>query len=211
MLTIWLFEKMRCKSLLWPILTSLTLVLAGPAEAALDWTKSPSEAAWKSFVRLPLKKKASLWNNMQKQKISFDSLAWEWRLGWVRACAASNEAWCSILLQQGLFDRALVVRAETAARLGDRFAGTGHLPALRLLSTAYAVQQNRRVQSSKNPAQEPLFVQFRILHAIKQIGGNAGIELGERLAKGTQGTAHYWNLLARDSSDLSRAGKKEAL
>lgn len=190
----WVFRKISLRLPCCSILTLLTLLFAGNAKASWEWKKSPSDESWKSFVKLPPSKKAKLWARVHEQGLSFEDMAWEWRLGWVKACSTSEEEWCSSILQHGLFDRALVVRAETAARLGDRFAGTGHKPVLRLLATAYAVKQNSK--SSAQASQEPLYVQYRILHAIKQIGGPTGLELGERLARGTQGTAQYWKLLA---------------
>lgn len=200
MLRNWFFSKMSRRHQWFSILTFSTFLISSPLKAAWDWQKSPSEAAWKSFIKMPQSKKAELWKKLTHAGTSFENLAWEWRLAWVKACSISDQAWCSSILQYGLFDRALVVRAETAARLGDRFAGTGHKPALRLLATAYAVQQNRKA-SARAPG-EPLYVQYRILHAIKQIGGASGLQLGERLAQDNSGTADYWKLLAGNERTL---------
>lgn len=118
-------------------------------------------------------------------------------MAWVRSCTRSSSLDCSRILQHGLFDKALVVRAEAASRLGDRFAGTGHKPVIRVLRTAYGIQQNSR-------SKKPLFVQYRILHALNKIGGD-GVEVGRRLAINTQSTKDYWTALAAND------GKKKAL
>ena len=159
------------------------------ARGRWNWEASPLPAQWKEFQNLSPSQRSSLWKETARSHQTFETMAWEWRLAWVQTCGASSEAWCSSILQQALFDKALVVRAETAVRLGERFAGTGHKPALRILSTAYAIQQNSR-------AEKPLYVQYRILHAIRQIGGAGGLELGERLAQNSQQTSRYWQLLS---------------
>lgn len=172
-----------------------TLLLSTAAQghatgpSAWDWRGSPSTQDWRSFFKASPENQAKYWQSLEKSKTSFESIAWEWRLGFVRVCASSQEAWCGRVLQMGLFDRALVVRAEAASRLGERFAGTGHPGTLRLLSTAFAVQQNRR-------GDRPLYIQYRILHAIRQIGGKEGLHLGERLALSSDETSRYWQLLA---------------
>lgn len=189
----WLFYKFgnHCLNFLW--VSSLVFSLSLAAAPRWNWKESPDSAAWKEFQQLSPARQAALWKQLEKNDFTFETIAWEWRLAWVQACANSEEKWCAAVLQHGLFDRALVVRAETAARLGERFAGTGHPPVLRLLSTAYAVQQN----SNK---QQPLYVQYRILHAIKQIGGKEGLALGERLAQKSDATSRYWTLMARGES-----------
>lgn len=193
MLTL-LFDKSRNHCQLFLLLTLLSSALFSGqvlrAEGAWNWQTSPEPARWKEFHKLSPTAQAKLWKAYEARGQAFEKMAWEWRLGWIQSCANSEEARCASILQFGLFDRALVVRAQTAALMGDRFAGTGHQAALRLLSTAYAVQQNR-----KNA--EPLYVQYRILHAIKQIGGKEGLSLGAKLAKNSDATARYWTLIGK--------------
>ncbi len=162
------------------------------AKASWNWSASPQASEWKEFQKLSYKSRSSLWKEINRSPLAFEKMAWEWRLAWVQTCGVSVEAWCSRLMQESLFDKALVVRAETAVRLGERFAGTGHKTVLRILSTAYAVQQNSR-------STKPLYVQYRILHAIKQIGGPGGLALGERLAANSPQTSRYWQLLSNQS------------
>ena len=169
----------------------LTLLLCNPsrAEVSWDWQKTPPPQAWAAFFRAGQKGLDKHWQILQRDKLAFESLAWEWRVAFVRACGTSQLRWCGEILQLGLFDRALVVRAEAVSRLGERFAGTAHPATLRLLGKAYAVQQNQR-------GDRPLFIQYRILHAIRQVGGPEALQLGARLALMTEETSRYWSLLA---------------
>jgi hypothetical protein len=153
------------------------------------WQKSPEKKAWQTFMKMSEPQHQTLWKSLEKQGLAFEKLSWEWRTGWIQVCARRSSALCGHILQWGLFDRALVVRAKSASSMGERFAGTGHAPALRLLATAYAVQQNKK-------GRDPLYVQFRILHAIQQIGGKEGQALGQKLAHTSPATAKYWTRLA---------------
>ena len=161
---------------------------ATPSLPAWDWKKTPNKLNWQTFMKnVPIQEQA-IWLSIEKQNLHFEQLAWEWRTAWVDACAQSSTKLCGKILQLGLFDKALVVRAEAATKIGERFAGSSHAPALRLLETAFAVQQNKQ-------GHEPLYVQYRILHAIKQIGGKQSISLGQKLARTSRSTTLYWSRL----------------
>ncbi len=154
-----------------------------------NWQLSPQKKDWQRFMKMAESEHKSTWKDLEKRKITFEKLSWEWRTGWIQVCSQRSSSLCGQILQWGLFDRALVVRAEAASRMGERFSGTGHPPALRLLATAYAVQQNKK-------GKDPLYVQYRILHAIQQIGGKQSLELGQKLAHASPATARYWTKLA---------------
>ncbi|MBC7660590.1 MAG: hypothetical protein H7249_12910 [Chitinophagaceae bacterium] len=154
----------------------------------IDWKASPSAENWKEFFKISAEQKAQTWTNLQKEGLVFEAMSWEWKLAWVRSCTLSSTKDCSNIMQNGLFDKALVVRAEAATRLGQRFTNTGHAPAIRLLRTAYAVEQNSR-------AKEPLFVQYRILQALNEIGGEGRI-VGKELARGSESMNTYWSRIA---------------
>jgi hypothetical protein len=154
-----------------------------------NWTRSPEKKDWQTFMKMSEADHNTLWKDLRTRGLTFEKLSWEWRTGWVQVCTRRSSKLCSHILQWALFDRALVVRAESASAMGERFAGSGHAPALRLLATAYAVQQNKK-------GKDPLYVQFRILHAIQQIGGTESRSLGHRLAHGSPATARYWERLA---------------
>ncbi len=153
-----------------------------------DWTKSPSTEDWQAFFKFSDLDKAKEWTRLSAKDIDFEEMSWEWKLAWVRSCTFSSTKDCSQIVQLGLFDKALVVRAEAATRLGQRFAGSGYRPAIRLLRTAYGIQQNIRKK-------EPLFVQYRILQALNKIGGE-GAEVGKQLAMNSTNMHKYWTRIA---------------
>jgi len=157
--------------------------------SAWNWTKSPEKKAWQAFMKMSEAEHNGLWKSLRKSGLQFEKLSWEWRTAWIQVCSRRSSKLCGHILQWGLFDRALVVRAEAASSMGERFADTGHASALRLLATAYAVQQNKK-------GKDPLYVQFRILHAIQQIGGTESRTLGHKLAHTSPATARYWTRLA---------------
>ncbi len=153
-----------------------------------SWTESPSTENWKAFFKMNDQDKALAWKALEKKGGTFEALSWEWKLAWVRSCTFSSTQDCSKIVQLGLFDKALVVRAEAATRLGQRFADSGHKPAIRLLKTAYGIQQNTR-------SKEPMFVQYRILQALNQIGGE-GRGVGKQLSMNSDGLHKYWSRIA---------------
>ncbi len=172
---------------------SIFMSLIAPLEAKASpskkaWQETPSAEDWKTFMALNESGLTKEWKAIRTLGLSFDELAWEWRLGWVRSCSTGGSQECGNIMQLGLFDKALVVRAEAATRLGQRFAGTGHPPAIRLLRTAYSIQQNSR-------SKEPLFVQYRILAALNQIGGE-GRTIGKQLSLNSNRTSQYWTRIA---------------
>ena len=162
--------------------------LASAKASDRDWTKAPSTENWKAFFQLTDQEKAQEWKAVEKSGLTFEGLSWEWKLAWVRSCTYSSTQDCSKIVQLGLFDKALVVRAEAATRLGQRFAGSGHKPAIRILRTAYGIQQNTR-------SKEPMFVQYRILQALNQIGGD-GKGVGKQLSMNSDGLHKYWTRIA---------------
>ncbi len=171
------------------LVLTLTLSSAGlAASSKKSWQNTPTPEDWSSFFESSDKDRLKTGDHIKTYGLTFEDLSWEWRLGWVRACTAASSKVCSDIMQLGLFDKALVVRAEAATRLGQRFAGTGHPPALRLLKTAFAVQQNSR-------SKEPLFVQYRILSALNQIGGE-GSAIGKQLSMNSQRMTNYWTRIA---------------
>ena len=152
------------------------------------WQNTPSPEDWTAFLAKTDTARLKDWSLIKSQGLGFEDLSWEWRLGWVRTCSTASSEECGGIMQLGLFDKALVVRAESATRLGQRFAGTGHPPAIRLLRTAYGIQQNSR-------SKQPMFVQYRILQALNQIGGE-GTAIGKQLSLNSSSTMKYWTRIA---------------
>ena len=91
-------------------------------------------------------------------------------------------------MRQALSDKALVVRAEAATRIGRRYDGSGDAKIVELLTGAYKHHGN-----SRNG--KPLFVQNRILYALHQVGGKDALAEGKSLAGLHPETKSYWTRL----------------
>ncbi|MGE0171974.1 MAG: hypothetical protein AB7T49_04285 [Oligoflexales bacterium] len=143
------------------------------------------------FLTTSPKTLQSVWNELAVTKDRSPSLAtvgWQWRLGWIRRCLNIDEAFCRDVLQQALEDRALVVRAEAATIMGQKFEDTKDAKILAQLERAY--KNPRNLRNGK-----PMFIQRRILFSIHQVGGKTADGLGERLARSNQTTQDYWRKL----------------
>jgi hypothetical protein len=155
---------------------------------AFRWDQEPKKADWRYFMKASDGERKKLWEYHEKAGHKLGQWAWGWRLGWVRACGESKEAYCEKLLQAALFDKALVVRAEAATRFGRRYDGTKNAGIVSLLADAFRNKENVR-----NGA--PLFVDERILFALHQVGGEQALKAGTRLAAQYPATAAYWKKL----------------
>ena len=150
----------------------------------------PSNTDWKYFLGASTKFRESLWNyNVQRQK-QLKDWSWQWRLGWLRACSNSVDAYCAKIFESALIDKAVVVRADAATRIGVRFEKTGNLWATTQLALAYKNPKNIRNGT-------PLYIQQRILFSLKQIGGTNALSTGGKTAKSHKGSATYWEKLNR--------------
>lgn len=151
----------------------------------VDKEANPKE--WKVFHGLSPKQRENVWKYHQKKGRSLEHWHWTWRIAWIRHCSQSQKSYCSRILNQGLRDKAAVVRAETANRLGDRFANSGrtHEAVIKALSSAYKITGNNRKGT-------PLFVRYRILSALHKIMGSEGQELIRHLASEHKLTSEYY-------------------
>jgi len=166
-----------------------------PAFAAdIDWNttaKKPSTRKnWVYFHGLSGDGRAGIWNRTDKPLHQLKNWHWSWRLGWVQSCTYDNQDYCGSVLRQALTDKALVVRAEAATRLGQRYEGSKDMHAINWLEAAY--QNPKNLRNTK-----PLFVQRRILYALKQIDGEAALNSGQRLAQSHVTTTDYWQKINR--------------
>ena len=152
--------------------------------------ESPRAPDWRHFHRLSQDEKGTLWAYHKGRHAEFKDWNWAWRLGWVRSCAATPGDFCSRLIEEGLADRAMVVRAEAAEALGQRFEGTRDSKVVRLLRAAYSNPSNIR-------GGKPLFVQFRILYALTLVGGDEALAVAGRLSDGDARMHDYWAKLAK--------------
>ena len=181
----------------------LSAGLAGAAEPRklpgelgnFDIHAEPAPADWRYFLKSPERDRELLWSRQVQRGMKLANWSWGWRLGWVRACGTSERDYCAAILRAALFDRALVVRAEAATRLGRRFAGTGDPAVTKLLARAYGLGRNVRKG-------QPLFVHMRILFALRDIGGDDALSTAESLASSHEATAAYWEKLKSAASAL---------
>lgn len=172
--------------------------LAKPKETLenFDIKKEPAKADWRYFLKAPEASREQLWTYHSSQGRQLKDWAWGWRLGWVRACADSTREQCGQIMRQALGDKALVVRAEAATKLGRRFEGSKDAKVVDLLAQAFQNKGN-----SRNG--KPLFVQNRILFALYQIGGDEALARGGKLAAGHALTRSYWTRLIQ--ADMAAA------
>lgn len=177
------------------LLLVVTAVFGIQARAAtpsplFDASKDPAPRDWQRFHQMSEDEREALWLDQERHGKGLARWAWGWRLGWVRVCTFSARAYCRDLLEKALFDKALVVRAEAAARLGDRFEDTHNPRIVSLLAKAFERDDNARNK-------KPMFVQFRILYALKQVGGPDAEVVGARLSKSHGKAKDYWQTLSR--------------
>lgn len=159
------------------------LVFGGASEA-VNIKRAPDKATWQYFLAMGHSNRARLW---QKHKVEGDKLkdwVWQWRQGWLQSCKASYQGYCQEVIQQGITDPAMVVRARAAEILGDLFEGKADARVLMLLEDAYKNPRNDRHG-------KPLLVKFRILHALIKIGGSGFVARAEGLAGSHKSTLSY--------------------
>lgn len=155
-----------------------------------DISTEPKPADWQYFHHLTQTERRELWRYQENRGKELKDWSWGWRMGWIRACTLNGEKYCHKILEAALFDKAMVVRAQAASALGEKYEKTGNAAAIALLDKAYQNPLNNRHG-------KPLFVQYRILFAIRQIGGEASEKIGLRLTKSGPETATYWNNIAK--------------
>lgn len=153
-----------------------------------DIRTEPSQSDWRFFMRWTEQERLKLWQKHLGQGKYLKDWHWGWRLGWVRSCANSKSAVCTELLINALLDRALVVRAEAASRLGNLYASTGNSKIIAMLEQAFKNKANVR-------GGHPLFIQQRILYALHLVVNPDQSYRAERLAALYPETKAYWQRL----------------
>lgn len=156
--------------------------------SSFDIGVQPRKADWQFFMSAAPAWQEGLWQYYKTRNQRLRAWAWGWRLAWVKACAKLESSCCQEILSDGVLDQALVVRAEAAKTIGRRFKKSQNKEALRLLASAYRNKANLRHG-------RPLYVQRYILYAIRQIGGELGLDQGLQLASSHPETKRYWEKL----------------
>ncbi len=154
----------------------------------LDPHRAPQMKDWQYFQDMKDTEREALWRHHERQGMKLKDWIWGWRMAWVKACTFAKEKYCDKLLETALSDKAMVVRAEAATRLGERFEDKKDSRVIQVLAEAFKNPRN-----SRNG--KPLYVQQRILFAIKQIGGSHGDQVGAELAKINPQSNAYWRAL----------------
>lgn len=152
-----------------------------PIEAEM----SPLE--WQTFLGANEAERRNLWHAQTSKGRQLEDWNWTWRLAWVRVCAQSSEAYCGEIVRQALTDKALVVRAEAIARLGERFQNTGNQYPHVIAALEVAYKHPGNMRNGK-----PLYIQKRILNALARIMGDQGSQRLQDMAKAHASTYDYW-------------------
>lgn len=180
----------------WVLLIGCSFAALGQAKTtpklldSFDISKAPSQEEWRFFFEMNANTREKLWQDMHRKGKNLGHWHWAWRIGWARACAMETSAFCERMLEMALFDRAMVVRAEAASRLGEKYAGTRDEKVQRLLSEALRLPANERNG-------KPLYVQKRVLFALHQIGGPDALKRAENIAKKDPQLGDYVNTLRK--------------
>ena len=143
---------------------------------------------WRYFMKTSEVNRLKLWDYHRRNGRTLADWDWGWRLAWVRVCTYSRQPPCSGILHQALFDQAMVVRAEAATRVGQRYAQSGNRAAIGALAQAFQNPSNWRHG-------KVLFVQKRILYSLKEIGGQKALATASKLAAKDPEAGTYWNRL----------------
>ncbi|NRA63753.1 MAG: hypothetical protein HRU19_04675 [Pseudobacteriovorax sp.] len=157
---------------------------------ALDIKQSPDKPTWTAFMQSSDQERQDLWSYHANQGKSLENWSWEWRIAWLKVCIRTPSPYCSRIFYQGAVDQAAVVRGETASLLGKRFADSQNKDVVDLLIYSYDLPNRYRHPN-------PLFVEKRILFALKQIGGERALRLAAKRAKSKEKTWSYWKKLNR--------------
>lgn len=156
-------------------------------------TSKPTVSDWRFFMNASNDWKRELWDHYKRKDLDLKDWYWAWRIGWVKSCKHIKEAWCYKVLKQGLNDKALVVRAQAAESLGEKFANTRNRSIANRLMKEYKLKRNSR--NSK-----PLFVKGKILFALKQILGSEHQDKIKKLASDHPEMVKYWERMQKSSS-----------
>ena len=155
----------------------------------LDPRKPPGKIEWSRFMDLSRQEAEALWNDQSHKGTRLADWDWKWRLGWVKLCASKNPGqpgFCNTVLEDGLDDKALVVRAESASALGQSKDGTMDPVASRKLLAMLEDPRNRRGKT-------PVMVQKRALYSLLKIGHAEFARKAAAIAGKDPALKAYWS------------------
>lgn len=157
----------------------------------VDPSKAPNATEWRRFMEMPAREIEALWYSNAHRGNTLASWDWKWRLGWVRVCAVpsgTRPGFCGQLLESGLQDKALVVRAEAAGAIGTTMEGSMDAALSRKLLATLRDRRNTR-------GGVPVMVQKRALYSIFKIGHSDSLKEAAAIAARTPELKAYWEKL----------------
>ena len=160
--------------------------------ALLDPRKAPGKREWSRFMDLSRDEAEALWNDQSHKGTRLADWDWKWRLGWIKLCAAKSlnqPQFCNSVLEAGLEDKALVVRAESASAIGQSNEGSMDPVASRKLIAMLEDPRNRRGKT-------PVMVQKRALYALLKIGHADFTRQAAAIAAKDPALKAYWAKLS---------------
>ena len=167
--------------------------LSSQSSEIFDISKSATVRDWRYFWKNTPEWRSRLWHYFAQRERKLADWHWTWRVGWLRACRSQVAGWCRQVIEQGLFDRAAVARANAAISVRALGAASDLGPSLvPLLSRAY-----RQAGNSRNG--KILFPGFRILEALVRVGGGEGLARARHLAADHPRAQQYVRMLAGES------------
>ena len=141
----------------------------------INTKRNPDQREWQYFLRNGLELQKNIWEERQRQGVTFADWSWSWRILWLKSCGLSNASHCITVMAAGLDDVALVVRAEAITQLGLRYQNSRDNRVLEKLRQAFRDPRNFRNG-------KPMFIHKNILRALQRVGGKRSETLRLALA-----------------------------
>jgi hypothetical protein len=141
-----------------------------------DHKKEPSPQDWRYFLKLSTQSQELLWRSFVKKGVNLRDWSWAWRLGWIRACTGNQNKFCEQIFNDGLQDRALVVRAEAITALGRNYEKTEREEIVRKIALAAADKRNFRNK-------RPMYISQRAIFSLHNVGGEKALKEASKIAR----------------------------
>ncbi len=158
---------------------------------------APTKGDWQRFHILTEAELKDLWDFHSTHHATLGSWSWQWRLGWLQVCGQKLKSdWCAPIMEAGLQDDAMAVRAEAASQFSSFKTGSKiESKDVDLLVHAYRRKDNYR-------RGKPLFVCQRIISALHELRTPEATKAAENLVRKNKKMTGYWNSLKRDKKAI---------
>lgn len=179
-------NRTRCSATIALLLGTL-FSTAKANNSTFDPLVPPSKAEWQHFHKMSDADLTKFWTFQgQRGHQKLSAWSWQWRIGWIQRCGGRGlQEICQTILLDGLNDNAMVVRAESATKIGQRYAGKPSPSLIKALQNAYNDPRNSRHGN-------PLFVYERILEALRNFADPEAAKVAQKLASRHPTTKAYW-------------------